>query len=372
LAALEVTQGAILDVRADDEVFTMTHPDVVAVGASAGGVEALRALVAGLPPDLPAAVLVVLHVPRQAPSALPAILTRAGPLPAAVAVDGEPLRPGRIYVASADHHLLVLDHRVRLSHGPSENGHRPAIDPLLRSVARAAGPRAVAVILSGAGDDGAVGAASVAAQGGSVIVQDPADALYASMPYATMAHVAPDHVAAAAKIGDLISGLTAMTLPESGVKALPESGVKALPESGVKTLPETEPSGDIRLEAEIAISDFADITTDQLLSTPAGYGCPSCGGSLFELEDTPVPRYRCRIGHAWSPKSLLDEQAVATEGALWMALRALEEKSALSRRMANGRTSVHDRFHQMAEDADTASSLIRSLIARLAAQPAHE
>ncbi|HEV7965756.1 MAG TPA: chemotaxis protein CheB [Actinoplanes sp.] len=327
----------------------MTHRDVVAVGASAGGVEALRALVAGLPSDLAAAVLVVLHMPREAPSALPQILDRSGPLPATVAVDGEELRPGHIYVAVADHHLLVLDHRVRLSHGPAENGHRPAIDPLFRSVARAAGPRAVAVVLSGARDDGAVGAAAVAARGGVTIVQDPEDALCGSMPRAAIARRRPDYVARAAEIGGLLSGLITMPLPEQLPTAL----------------------GDARLDDEVAMSDFADITTDQLLTVPAGYGCPSCGGGLFELEQTPAPRYRCRIGHAWSPESLLDEQAVTTEGALWMALRALEEKSALSRRMASSRTglSYGDRFDRMARDAEQAGALIRSLIERLAGDP---
>jgi len=326
----------------------MMHRDVVTIGASAGGVEALRAVVAGLPPDLPAAVLVVLHMPRDSPSALPAILSRSGPLPAASAVDGEPLRRGRIHVAPADRHLLVLDHRIRLSRGPSENGHRPAIDPLFRSVARAVGPRAVAVVLSGARDDGAAGAAAIAARGGLVVAQDPADALYASMPRAVMDRITPDHVAPAAKIGGLLAGIVAMTLPEPPVQA-----------------------SDAQLDGEVAMSDFAAITTEQLLSAPAGYGCPSCGGGLYEMESSPVPRYRCRVGHAWSPESLLDEQTVATEGALWMALRALEEKSALSRRMARSHAgrSHTDRYHRMAEDAEAASGLIRKLLDRFGTAP---
>jgi two-component system, chemotaxis family, protein-glutamate methylesterase/glutaminase len=327
------------------------HRDIVAIGASAGGVEALRAVVAGLPPDFPAAALVVLHVPRESPSALPAILARSGPLPAASAVDGEPLLPGRIYVAPADHHLLVLDDRIRLSRGPSENGHRPAVDPLFRSVARAAGPRAVAVVLSGARDDGAAGSAAVAARGGVTVVQDPADALYGSMPRAAMDHVTPHHVAPAAKIGGLLAGIIAMPLSEP-----------------------PDPDSDVQLDGEVAVSDFAPITTDDLLSTPAGYGCPSCGGGLFEMESAPAPRYRCRVGHAWSPRSLLDEQAIATEGALWMALRALEEKSALSRRMARSQAGRGrgDRYLRMAEDAEKAGTLLRGLLDRLGTAPSGE
>ena len=329
---------------------TTEHRDVVAVGASAGGVEALRTFVAGLPADYPGSVLVVLHVPRDGPSALPRILSRSGPLPAAVAVDGEELRDGHIYVAPNDHHLLVLNGRIRLTRGPAENGHRPAIDPLFRSVARAFGPRAVGVVLSGSRDDGAAGLTSIAGRGGTTVVQDPDDALYPWMPRAAMSHVTPDHIVPVAKMGGLIAGIAAMDLPERPARPR-----------------------DHLLDAEVAISELGPTTAEQLDAAPAGFGCPSCGGSLFQLGEYPVPRYRCRIGHAWSPESLLDEQAVALEGALWMALRALEEKSALSRRMAS--TSAHGvsvsraRFNDMARDAETAGATIRRLIERLGATP---
>jgi two-component system, chemotaxis family, protein-glutamate methylesterase/glutaminase len=320
--------------------------DLVAVGASAGGVEALRALVGGLPPDYPGAVLVVLHVPRDAPSALANILARAGPLPAAAAVDNETMRHGRIYVAPNDHHMLVIDDHIRLTRGPAENGHRPAIDPLFRSVARSFGARAVGVVLSGARDDGAAGLASIAARGGTTLVQDPSDALYPWMPQAALHRVNPDHIAPAAKLGGLLAEITAMDLPDRDTT-----------------------SDDPLLDAEVAMSGLAPVTTEQLAAPPAGYGCPSCGGSLFEIEQTPVPRYRCRIGHAWSPESLLDEQAIALEGALGLALRALEEKSALSRRMATTglrrSSATGNRFRGMAEEAEAAGATIRRLIARI-------
>jgi len=322
------------------------HRDVVAVGASAGGVEALRALVGGLPPDYPGAVLVVLHVPRDAPSALAAILDRSGPLPVIPAVVGEGLRYGHIYVAPNDHHLIVIDEHIRLTRGPAENGHRPAIDPLFRSVARAFGPRAVGVVLSGSRDDGAVGLASIAARGGTTLVQDPADALYPWMPRAALDRVTVDHVAPAAKLGGLLAGITAMDLPDR---------------------PAT--TDDSLLNAEVAMSGLAPLTVEDLVASPAGYGCPSCGGSLFEVEQHPVPRYRCRVGHAWSPESLLDEQAIALEGALWMALRALEEKSALSRRLAvtgmRGRSATGSRFRDIAEEAEAAGATIRRLITQI-------
>ncbi|MDR7321027.1 MULTISPECIES: chemotaxis protein CheB [Catenuloplanes] len=323
----------------------MTCRDVIAVGASAGGVEALRALAQGLPAGLPAAVLVVLHMPREAPSALPAILSRHCALPVVAAADGEQITPGRVYVARPGHHLLLLGGRLRLSHGPSENGHRPAVDPLFRSVARSAGPRAIGVVLSGSQADGASGAVDIARRGGLTVIQDPADALYPSMPMAVSARRAPDHVATAAEMGGLLAKLTSVPLPEG-----------------------LDLHMDPRLEDEVAISDVEARTTDRTPgATPAGFGCPDCGGNLFELGGEPIPHFRCRVGHAWSPESLLAEQAVATEGALWTALRALEEKAALSRRMA-GRTSA-DGYRRTADDADHAAALIRQLIDRIADQP---
>jgi two-component system chemotaxis response regulator CheB len=329
------------------DVNRKTHRDVIAVGASAGGVEALRALVAGLPPDFPGAVLVVLHMPRDAPSALPGILDRSGPLPAATAIDGEHLRPGRIYVAPNDHHLLVLDGHIRLTRGPAENGHRPAVDPLFRSVARAFGRRAIGVVLSGSRDDGAAGLTSIVQRGGTAVVQDPEDALYPWMPRAALARVLTDHVEPAAKLGGLIAGITAVELPDN-------APVQA---------------DDALLDAEVSMSELGPLTSDELNVPAAGYGCPSCGGSLFQIAADPLPRYRCRVGHAWSPESLLEEQAIALEGALWMALRALEEKSALSRRMASSRDPRHlssgARFRDMAQDAEAAGEAIRQLIAQL-------
>ncbi len=314
------------------------------VGASAGGVEALRALVGALPADLPATVLVVLHVPRDAPSALPNILSRSGPLPAQAATDGDPLQPGRILVAPADRHLLVLDGRVRLGRGPAENGHRPAVDPLFRSAARAAGSRVIAVVLSGSRDDGAVGAAAVAARGGVVLVQSPDEALYPSMPRAALARTEQARTAPAAALGKLIGELAAVQVAEPAE------------------------SPDARLDGEVAISDFVRLTTDRVEGFAPGFGCPACGGSLAEVADAgAAPRFRCRVGHAWSPESLLDEQAVATEGALWTALRALEEKAALSRRLAGtwvGRRQG-ERFARLAEEADGAGALIRDLLGRL-------
>jgi len=187
---------------------------IVVVGASAGGVQALVSLAKGLPADLQAPVVVVLHVPAAVPSALPAILARSGPLDARHARDGEALEPGTIYVAPPDLHLLVAEGTASLVRGPRESGHRPAIDPLFRSAAREFGPGTIAVVLSGSRDDGAAGVAAVAARGGHVLVQDPADAVLAAMPANAIAADNPEYVVPAAEIAPIVARLAAEPLPE--------------------------------------------------------------------------------------------------------------------------------------------------------------
>jgi two-component system chemotaxis response regulator CheB len=182
--------------------------DVVVVGASAGGVEALRAMVAGFPADLPVSVLVVLHMPTGGTSALPAILSRSGPLPASPAQNGELLEHRRVYVGRPNHHLLVINGAIALSHGPTENGHRPAINALFRSAAVTHGAAVTGVLLSGVLDDGVAGLLAIAGRGGCVVVQNPADALYPGMPEKALRSLTPDHVAPATEIGQVLAKIT--------------------------------------------------------------------------------------------------------------------------------------------------------------------
>jgi two-component system chemotaxis response regulator CheB len=320
---------------------------VVAVGASAGGVEALQALVAGLPIGLPAAVLVVLHIPRQAPSALAGILDRAGPLPAVAARHRTPARAGTIYVAPADHHLLICDGLLELSVGPTENGHRPAIDPLFRSAAVAFGAGAIGVVLSGARDDGAAGLAEIVRRGGQAVVQDPNEALHRSMPASALEHVATPHVLPAAKIGTLLGELVG---------------------EGAPPIDNSHPNP--ILAAENNIAAMAPITTDQVQSArPSGFSCPSCQGALFELDGEPAPRYRCRVGHAWSPGTLVAEQTLTMEEALWVALRALEENAAINLRLAavagqRGRLRATALYRARYEKGKAEAMRLRELIGR--------
>ncbi|MBB4689217.1 chemotaxis protein CheB [Amycolatopsis jiangsuensis] len=282
--------------------------DLVVIGASAGGVTPLKALMAGLPANFPAAVLVVLHVRADGPSALASILDRAGPLPARSASHGEPIRPGTVLVAPPGRHLLVEDDAVVLTDGPTESGHRPSVNATFRSAAIAAGPRVLGVILSGALDDGAAGLHAVTALGGLAIVQDPADAMYPGMPRAALELVDTDQVLPAGEIAPALDKLSRVPV---------DPGV----------LPQPPPH--LLLDDRIA---RAGVQLGALPpeTTPSEFTCPDCGGTLTELGPG---QYRCHIGHAWSAKALLFAQDQELRRALGTALRSLDERATLSRRM---------------------------------------
>jgi two-component system chemotaxis response regulator CheB len=182
----------------------MPGHDIIVIGFSAGGVDALVRLVQGLPSNLPAALFVVHHFPASAVSVLPSILSRAGALPATHATDREPIECGRIYVAPPDRHLLLNNGRILVTRGPRENGHRPAIDPLFRTAAKAHGSRVIGVLLSGTMDDGTAGLMAIKRSGGMVVVQDPRDALYGGMPASAIEQVEVDHIVPASDLAPLL------------------------------------------------------------------------------------------------------------------------------------------------------------------------
>lgn len=324
-----------------------THTrDVVVIGASAGGVEALRRLVSRLPGDLPATVLVVLHIPSYGGSALPAILGRSGPLVARHPVSGEPLERNLIYVAPANHHMVLRDGQVLLSRGPRENGHRPAIDALFRSAARWVGPRAVGVILSGVLDDGTAGLEAIHSRRGITVVQDPADALYPGMPSNAIKRVAVDHVAVVDEIPELLTRLCTEVIDFDGAPP---------------------PSPLMRSETDVSLMKEEVIHAAEHPGRPSGFSCPDCNGVLWEIDDGHVTRYRCRVGHAWSVDSLYSEQTQQFENALWMALRGLEEKAGMAREMARQAESLDNlysarQFSEQAVEATRAATLIRSML----------
>lgn len=319
---------------------------VVAVGASAGGVEALSRLAAGLSADLPYAYLVVLHFPAGAPSILARILDRSGPLPAVTAEDGAPLEPGRIYVSRPDRHLLVADHRVVLSQGPTENGHRPAINALFRSVAVAFGPRAVGVLLSGMLDDGVLGLGAIRSRGGTTIGQAPEDALFAALPTNARDAGVLDRLAAASEIGAVLKELAQKEIED----------------------PTVEPDAALDLENRIAMT--ARFSTDfdtQELGAPSGYTCPDCNGSLITITEG---HFRCQVGHAWTADALLTARDAEVESALWVALRSLREKAKLARRLAEkaGPGLLARHYSGLAEESERALAVLSD---RLGANAPH-
>ncbi|WP_338772929.1 chemotaxis protein CheB [Nocardia vulneris] len=324
---------------------------LIVVGASAGGVEALREFVGGLPTDLTAAVLVVLHIPAQGPSVLPSILRRAGSLPAVAADNGTPLAAGTIYTAVPDHHLLVADGRVLLSRGPTENGHRPGVDALFRSAAVVWGPRVAGVVLSGSLDDGTAGLALIKAQGGLTAVQDPTEALYPSMPENALANVDVDLVMPAEKIGSALA---------DRLRFQPADRLTPPP------LDQLEARID-QLEARIDAGEQDDSSEVTTVMPAAGLICPDCGGSLFTVQAG--ARFRCRIGHAWTAQALSLEQHLEVERALWSALRVVEEKRALADRMRadaleRGHRQVADTYAERSTEHAHTVAVLRELLSR--------
>ncbi|HEX8551271.1 MAG TPA: chemotaxis protein CheB [Abditibacteriaceae bacterium] len=319
--------------------------DIVVIGASAGGVECLTEIVRGLPADFPAAVFVVLHISPHSMSVLPQILERSGHLPAIHPTDGDPIQRGRIYIAPPDHHLLIEGSCVRVLRGPRENGHRPAVDPLFRTAARYYGPRVIGVVVSGALDDGTAGLMAVKARSGLALVQNPREALHHGMPDSAVQNVEVDQILSLKEIAPALVELVAETVE-------------------VQSSPVTEA---MKMETDIMGTDMGLVDHDERPGVPSSYTCPECHGALYELADGKMVRYRCRVGHAFSPDSLLAEQAQSLEAALWIALRALEESSSLARRVADRAKANHQgmpasRFEERAAEADLHAAAIRDVL----------
>ncbi|GAA6617055.1 chemotaxis protein CheB [Scytonema sp. NUACC26] len=325
----------------------MPGHDIVVVGASAGGVEALSVLVKNLPQDLNAAVLVVLHVPSHSSSVLPRILERAGNLPTAHARDGEPLLLGRIYIAPPDYHLLVKPGTLQLTRGPRENSHRPAIDPLFRTAARAYGGRVIGVVLTGNLDDGTAGLKAVKIRGGLAVVQSPDDALYAGMPRSAIENV------------DDIDYILPLSHLPSKLVDLVNTPVEVVGENPIPK--------EIVFESDLAEMKMAQLHNDDKPGKPSPFGCPDCGGTLWDLSQGDLLRFRCRTGHAFSAATLLAKQSDALEDALWSALRALEEKASLANRMSRrmrdrNQTLSAIKLEEEAKDAQKRAAIIQDVL----------
>lgn len=320
-------------------------------------------MVAGLPPGLPAAVFVVIHIPATSTSALPRILARAGALPAAHAGEGDPIVHGRILVAPPDNHLLVGRERVHLSHGPREHGHRPSTDALFRSAARHHGGRVIGVVLTGMMGDGALGLARIVARGGLGIVQDPQDATFAPMPEHAVALANPQHIVRLDDIASLIvRSVETQALPVAAAAGAATAGTDDQLAHHAHVV---RSNGDY--PEDQVMEDVAQGSSlgDDVPGKPSGYACPDCGGVLWEREGGDAVELVCRIGHLYNIDSLFEAKNSALEGALWAAVRALEEQASLMRRLAAAQpdgSRSQEQFVTQGSDRERQARLLRDLI----------
>ena len=310
--------------------------DIIVIGASAGGVEALPKLIESLPKDLPASVFIVLHISAQGPDLLPEIIRRTASLSVKQAVDGERIRRGHVYVAPPDHHLMVDGTSIRLSRGPRENFQRPSIDTLFRTAASSYGSRVTGVILTGYLDDGTAGLHAVKTHGGIAIVQDPKDALVPAMPQSAVRNVKVDYCVPLAEIGPILVRLATKRTSKG------KQGVSRMEKRGMSP------------------KDM-----EKKFGLPTSFVCPECNGPLWETKGGASLQYRCHVGHAYSPDSLLADHAVGLERALWSAVRTFDERAGLMRRLGERKhqsDSVGKHWEAKAKEHEKHANVIRKLL----------
>lgn len=325
----------------------MAKRDILAIGASAGGFEALRFLASEFPPDLAAAVLIVIHLPSQFRSTLDAILTQAGPLPAKFAEDGEHAKKSHIYIAPPENHLLVNGDQLQLGHGPRENNTRPAIDPLFRSAALCCAPRTIGVVLTGTLGDGASGLWRLKQSGGITVIQDPADAAYPEMPATALRRSTPDHLIGLAGMPGLLSKLVGQPAGE----AMPVPA-------------------EVKYEVRIARGEPGSMSEMDRVGRRSVLACPECHGIMWEIDEGELVRYRCHIGHAYTAELMslaLDENL---RRALASGLRALEERVALAQRLHqqasdSGHVRVAESWARKAQEFEEEQKLLRESLRRI-------
>jgi two-component system chemotaxis response regulator CheB len=324
----------------------MAGHDVVVIGTSAGGVEVLTELMRGLPPGLPAALFIACHFPAGSRSVLPDILSRSGPLLATHARDGEPINPGHVYVAPPGRHVLLQAGRMLLGHGPREHGFRPAIDPLFRSAARAYGPRVIGVVLTGALHDGVAGLMAVRGAGGIAVIQDPRDALVAALPQNASDIAGADYLVPARELAPLLVELVRRPVAAEGGPVMLDPLDKMV---------------------EVAAGDAASQINGERRGQVSVYTCPECGGSLWQVDDNELVRFRCHVGHVYNGEALLAEQADSLEAALWLSVRTFRDRAVLARQLATdrrrrGQADAARRFEEQAEVADRYGSVIQEYL----------
>jgi two-component system chemotaxis response regulator CheB len=305
----------------------MSGKEIVVIGTSTGGIDALKVLVSELPEDFKGSIFVVLHLAADSLGILPEILERAGPLPSSNAIDWEEIKPGHIYVAPPDYHLILeRSGYMRITRGPKENRFRPAIDPLFRTAAHAFGPRVIGVVMTGWLDDGTAGLRAVKQRGGTAIVQDPEEAAAPAMPQNALNHVEVDYCVRLNEIAPLLVRLTSETTDAEGEYPVPD---------------------EMETEVKIAGEDNALESGIMKWGEPSVYACPECHGVLLQLKEGNNMRFRCHTGHAYSVDTLLAEFTDRTEESLWNTIRSIEEGIILMRHLAS-----HFSEHKQDESAE--------------------
>ena len=324
----------------------MANRDILAIGTSAGGFEALRFLAGEFSRDFPVSVVVTIHLSAQFRSELDAILTQAGPLPASFAVDGEKLDRSHIYIAPRERHLIVQGDHLRLGSGPRENNSRPALDPLFRSAAVCCGPRTVGAVLTGMLGDGAAGLSALKQCGGITVVQDPSDAAHSEMPRTALLRSHPDHVV----------GLAGMPALFERLARLPAGPPAPVPPH-------------LEYEVNVASGGLGSMEKMDRIGRRSVLACPDCHGVMWEIDDGEMARFRCHVGHAYSAEIMslaLDENLKRAFGS---ALRALDERIALARKLeaqatTSGQTRVAESWAAKAREFEAEAEVIRDSIRR--------
>jgi len=316
------------------------------IGASAGGLDALKQLASGLPADLDAAVLVVLHTAPDFPSFVHEFLATAGNLPASQARHDELIVPGRIYVAPPDRHLLVRHGKLALSRGPRENFSRPAIDPLFRSAAQTYGPKVTGVVLSGTLGDGTVGLMVIKAHGGTTVAQDPRTVQFSEMPQLAIASAPVDYILPIDAIATLL--------------AQKAGGLTSTGELSVMKSSFDDADAAVKRDLQAQVQGLRNGQT-------ATYSCPECGGTLWQIDDQGAMQFRCHVGHAYAPEALLLGMSTNLENALWSAVRALVERATINRQLAKrhrqrGQDDLAAALEEQAEQDDRYMKMIRESI----------
>lgn len=324
----------------------MAKRDIIVVGASAGGIAALTDFVKQLPEDFGGAIFIVLHISSHSPSNLPAILSRAGTLKARHPSDGEIMKPGTIYIAPPDHHILLDRKCILVKKGPRENRFRPSIDALFRSAAYVFQHRVVGIVLSGLLNDGTSGLWSIKRMGGIGIIQDPADAQFSSMPTNAMEYVQADYILPVSEMGSVLGKLMSRNIKRNAKSRKREVEL-------------------MKMEVIIARQDNSFEMGIMKMGTLTPFTCPECHGVLVRLIEGQIVRFRCHTGHAFTASALLAELTTSVEEKMWEAMRGLEETTMLLKHIG-----IH--FKQQGHHDMSAMFIQKSKVTATKAQIIHD